>query len=152
MPRTPKRTARNPPKQERKVNGVADHYTYRVSWSPEDEEFVATCAEFPSLSHLAPDAVEALLGIRRLIGDVVSDMRENNEAVPVPLADRAYSGRFMTRIPGALHRRLAMEAAEEGVSLNRLVSNKLAMPNTVLVRPSAPETRTKSRRRQMAGA
>src|SRR6266702_1587496 len=29
-----------------------DRYTYRVSWSPEDEEHVALCAEFPSLSWL----------------------------------------------------------------------------------------------------
>ena len=28
-------------------------YTYRVTWSVEDEEFVATCLEFPSLSWLA---------------------------------------------------------------------------------------------------
>lgn len=27
-------------------------YTYRVSWSEEDAEFVATCAEFPGLSWL----------------------------------------------------------------------------------------------------
>ena len=29
------------------------HYTYRVSWSADDAEYVATCAEFPSLSWLA---------------------------------------------------------------------------------------------------
>ncbi len=28
----------------------ATHYTYRVSWSAEDGEHVATVAEFPSLS------------------------------------------------------------------------------------------------------
>jgi len=30
------------------------HYTYRVAWSVEDGEHVATVAEFPSLSWLAP--------------------------------------------------------------------------------------------------
>ena len=38
-----------------------DHYTYRVSWSPEDGEFVATVVEFRSLSWLAPDPAAALL-------------------------------------------------------------------------------------------
>lgn len=51
-----------------------EHYTYRVTWSVPDGEFVATCTEFPSLSWLAPTQVEALAGARRLIADVVSDM------------------------------------------------------------------------------
>ncbi len=39
-----------------------DHYTYRVTWSAEDEEFVGLCAEFPSLSWLAGSRDEALGG------------------------------------------------------------------------------------------
>lgn len=31
-----------------------DHYTYRVTWSAEDNEHVGLCAEFPSVSWLAP--------------------------------------------------------------------------------------------------
>ena len=34
---------------------MADHFTYRVSWSEEDGEYVGTCLEFPSLLHLAED-------------------------------------------------------------------------------------------------
>jgi len=51
---------------------------------------------------------------------------KNGEAVPESIADRVYSGRFQARIPRDLHRKLAIEAAEAGVSLNRLVSYKLA--------------------------
>ena len=29
---------------------MADHYTYRVTWSAEDGEHLGLCAEFPSLS------------------------------------------------------------------------------------------------------
>jgi len=29
---------------------MAKHYRYRVSWSKEDNEYAATCVEFPSLS------------------------------------------------------------------------------------------------------
>ena len=105
-----------------------DHYTYRVSWSAEDQEFVGTCAEFPSLSQLAGDRAEALRGIEQLVADVVRDMNECGEQVPEPIAERSFSGSFQTRIPPALHRRLALEAAEAGISLNRLVSYKLAAP------------------------
>jgi predicted HicB family RNase H-like nuclease len=107
---------------------VTDHYGYRVTWSPEDGEFIGTCAELPSLSHLDADRSEALNGIVALVQDVVADMREGGEEIPVPFADRSYSGEFMTRVPGELHRRLAIEASEAGISLNRLVSFKLALP------------------------
>ena len=103
-----------------------DHYTYRISWSPEDSEYVATCAEFPSLSWLNEDQVEALSGIKQLVQDVIGDMYASGETVPTPIADQSFSGKFLVRLPPDLHRRLALEAAEAGVSLNRLASFKLA--------------------------
>ena len=103
-----------------------DHYTYRVTWSPEDGECVGLCAEFPSLSWLAATAEEAFSGIRRVVREVIEDMHANAETPPAPLADRAYSGRFLVRVPPEIHRALVLRAAEEGVSLNRLVSARLA--------------------------
>ena len=103
-----------------------DHYTYRVTWSPEDGEHVGLCVEFPSLSWLAPTPEEALSGVRSLVAEVVADMQANGEEVPAPLAEKHYSGEFKVRIPPELHRQLALMAAEQGVSLNRLASAKLA--------------------------
>ena len=103
-----------------------DRYTYRVTWSEDDNEYVGLCAEFPSLSWLASTPEAALKGIRNLVEDVVKDMRENGEAVPEPIASRRYSGKFMVRIPPEVHRNLAIKAAEAGVSLNRLASSKLS--------------------------
>lgn len=103
-----------------------DHYTYRVTWSPDDGEHVGLCAEFPSLSWLAKTPEAALKGIRQVVAVSVADMRTNGEAVPTPLAEKHYSGEFRVRIPPNVHRTLAMQAAEQGVSLNRLASAKLA--------------------------
>ncbi len=104
----------------------SDHYAYRVVWSEEDQEHVALCSEFPGLSWLAPTPEGALRGIRKTVAGVVADMQENSEKIPEPLATRRYSGKFMVRVPPEMHRHLAMEASEEQVSLNRLVSSKLA--------------------------
>ncbi len=104
---------------------MKDHYTYRVTWSPEDEEHVGLCTEFPSLSWLAPTPDEAFSGIRQLVSDSLADMQAANETIPKPIADRSYSGKFMVRVPPETHRALAIRAAEEGVSLNRLVSARL---------------------------
>lgn len=38
------------------------HYTYRVTWSEDDQEFVALCAEFPSVSFLSESHDKALTG------------------------------------------------------------------------------------------
>lgn len=103
-----------------------DHYTYRVTWSQDDGEFVGLCAEFASLSWLADTPDLALSGIRSLVAEVVADMLVSGESVPDPLSEKHYSGEFRVRIPPELHRALAMHAAEQGVSLNRLVSSKLA--------------------------
>ncbi len=93
-----------------------DHYSYLVTWSAEDSAFVGTCLECPGLSHVAQDRAEALSGIETLVGE------------------------FMTRVPAELHRRLAMEVAETGVSLKRLVSFKLALPMRS-GRPAATKSR-----------
>jgi predicted HicB family RNase H-like nuclease len=102
------------------------HYTYRLIWSEDDQEFVGLCAEFPSLSHLDEDQVSALTGVVSLVEDVVRDMTENGEQPPVPIADRHYSGKFQVRTTPELHRRLALRAAEANVSLNRIVNDQLA--------------------------
>ena len=102
-----------------------DRYTYRVTWSEDDNEYVGLCAEFPSLSWLAKKPEAALTGIRKLVENVVKDMRNRDEDVPEPIACRRYSGKFIVRVPPQVHRKLAIQAAESGVSLNRLASSKL---------------------------
>ena len=103
-----------------------DRYSYRVSWSDEDSEFVGICAEFPSLSWLARTPESALRGIRRVVALTVRDLEKNGEDVPEPISTRKFSGRFVVRVPPDVHRRLVREARENRVSLNRLVSSKLA--------------------------
>ena len=107
-----------------------DHYTYRITWSEEDQEYVGLCVEFPSLSWLDAEPEAALAGIRQMVADVVKDMKANHETPPEPIASKRFSGKFMVRIPPELHRKLALEAQEEGISLNRLASDKLSRPCT----------------------
>ena len=103
-----------------------DRYTYRVTWSEDDHEYVGLCAEFPGLSWLARTPEAALKGMRKVVAEVVKDMRENGEPIPAPIATREYSGNFVVRVPPDVHRNLAIKAAEAGVSLNRLASSKLS--------------------------
>ena len=102
-----------------------DLYAYRVIWSEEDKEYVGLCAEFPSLSWLAHSQEEALKGIRKVVHDVAEDMAKNKEPIPEPLSLKKFSGKFVVRVLPEIHRQLAILAAEQKVSINRLVASKL---------------------------
>ena len=100
-------------------------YTYRVFWSEEDQEFVGPCAEFPGMSWLNEKQDKAFTGIVALVQDCIDDLAEHDEPIPEPLSKKQFSGKFMVRIPPEQHRALAIQAAEQGISINRLVSSKL---------------------------
>jgi predicted HicB family RNase H-like nuclease len=99
------------------------HYTYRVTWSADDQEYVGLCAEFPSLSFLAKEQSAALNGIVNLIQTVIKDMQKNDEHIPEPIAEKLYSGKFQIRTTPEVHRKLAIKASELGVSINRYINS-----------------------------
>ena len=101
---------------------------YRIHWSNRESGFVGTVAELPDVRYVAQSAVEALTGARSRVEERVGALRRSGAEVPVPFEDRSYSGHFMVRVPPEMHRRLVIEAAEQGVSLNRLVQSRLARP------------------------
>ena len=103
-----------------------DRYAYRVIWSEDDQEYVGLCAEFPSLSWLSKTPESALKGIREVVDDVIKDMSDAGEEIPAPISGKRYSGKFMVRVPHEVHRNLAIQAAESGVSLNRIAGSKLS--------------------------
>ncbi|HEY8021280.1 MAG TPA: toxin-antitoxin system HicB family antitoxin [Thermoanaerobaculia bacterium] len=127
-----------------------ERYIYRVEWSEEDGEFVGLCAELPGLSWLAPTQRDALAGIVTAARDSVEILEADGEPVPEPLSTRRYSGIFKVRVPPEVHKSLVLEAAEQNVSLNRMVTVKLArgqqaMPSKRPIRRSA---RSSSHRRR----
>jgi predicted HicB family RNase H-like nuclease len=101
-------------------------YLYSVVWSEEDEAFIGRVLEFPSLAAHGSTQAKALSEIRSVVQHAFEDMLDSGEDLPEPLNKRPYSGKLNVRLPKYLHRQLALEAAEEGVSLNQLISTKLA--------------------------
>lgn len=118
-----------------KVNAAAQHrqqyetrdYIYSVVWSEEDDAFIGRVLEFPSLAAHGSTQAKALSEIRSVVQHAFEDLQDSGEEVPEPLNKRRYSGKLNVRLPKYLHRQLAIEAAEEGVSLNQLISTKLAV-------------------------
>ncbi|PJM78606.1 type II toxin-antitoxin system HicB family antitoxin [Bifidobacterium scaligerum] len=103
-----------------------NHYAYRVRWNEESNTFVASCAELPEVTFTSDSQLEAFVGIRLAVAEEAERRQSQSEEVPEPLAERHYSGRILVRVPPELHRRLTIDAAEQQISLNRLISNRLA--------------------------
>jgi len=97
-----------------------------VTWSSEDEVFVAHVLEFRSLAAHGDTAEAALAELRSVVEFVVSDLEKEGELVPKSLSERSYSGKLVLRMPPSMHRQLAIEATRESISLNQLIYLKIA--------------------------
>jgi predicted HicB family RNase H-like nuclease len=100
-------------------------YTYRVTWSPEDQCHVALCDELPLLSWLAATPEGAFIGIRRLVAECIQEMSESGEVAPSPIPHSRTTARMSIAVSPSVHRRLALTAAEEGQHLDDVVSDLL---------------------------
>jgi predicted HicB family RNase H-like nuclease len=103
-----------------------NHYTYRAEWSSEHGEYVGRCIELPSVTRWAPTVREAIAAIEQAVDEFIAEREAAGDDVPAPLTERQYSGKFVVRTSPALHARLAVEAAEQNVSMNQWVVQKLA--------------------------
>jgi len=102
-----------------------EQYLYSVGWSEEDSAFVARVAEFPSLAAHGDTLEDALREIKAVVALVAADLQETGEPIPEPFGKRSFSGRLVLRMPEYLHRKLALDAMQQGVSLNQLLNLKL---------------------------
>ncbi len=62
---------------------IADRYTFRIEWSADLGEHIATVQEFPSLSWCDESPKHALKGIIRMVSEVLDDMSESGELPPL---------------------------------------------------------------------
>lgn len=101
-------------------------YTITIYYSPEDLCYVANVLEFEGNCMAHGDTFEeALTEVRIAMKGWLKAARKSNIKIPEPISERDYSGKLVLRIPPGKHRQLAIDAKREGVSLNRLISQKL---------------------------
>lgn len=118
-------------KQATELRYRPEDYQYSVGWSEEDQAYIGRVAEFPSLAAHGDSQTQALEEINEVVRAVLEDLIEEGEAIPEPFSKRSYSGKLNVRMSEAMHRRLAIEAAEQRVSLNQWINTKLALPATM---------------------
>lgn len=103
----------------------SERYSFRVEWSEEDDAFVATCPEFPSLSAFGETRAQALEEAETALKLFIEEYEESGETLPDPRDLERYSGQTRIRMPRSLHAELSREADRQDVSLNTLMVSYL---------------------------
>lgn len=70
---------------------------------------------------------EAYKNLKEAMEGWIETKLENGFNVPLPVGYENFSGKFVVRIPKSLHYKLAIEAEQEGVSLNQYALYKLSL-------------------------
>lgn len=104
---------------------VARPYT-KIVESGEDGMFLASILEMPNVFADGETGAEALADLDDIFPVVVAEMLKRGADIPEPIDARTYSGRLQVRLLPSLHRRAAMRAQAEGVSLNRVLADAVA--------------------------
>ncbi|ABA56516.1 MULTISPECIES: type II toxin-antitoxin system HicB family antitoxin [Nitrosococcus] len=102
-----------------------DGFTVNL-YQDEEDDWLAHFVEMSEVSAFADTPEQALNELAVAWEGIKESYRKHGEEVPRAPARKEYSGQFNVRIDKRLHRKLAMEAARAGISLNALVAQKLA--------------------------
>ncbi len=100
-------------------------YTVSV-FLDDDGDYLAHFIEMPSISAFGETPERALQELKTAWEGVKESCVKHGDPIPVAPARKEYSGRFNVRIDRRIHRALAIEAAQAGISLNALVAQKLS--------------------------
>ena len=101
------------------------HYKVDISWSTEDNCYVASIPELKGCMTDGSTYAEAAKHAEEAIESWLTTAKRHKEPIPVPLALKKMSGKFLLRVPEETHRRLTLKAREEHVSLNHIASTIL---------------------------
>jgi predicted RNase H-like HicB family nuclease len=86
----------------------------------------AEILEFPGCIALGDDPAEALSSLESVAQDWLGAAEEMGSAIPPPFEDTDFSGRLGLRLPKSLHRKAALAAERDGVSLNQFIVTCIA--------------------------
>jgi predicted RNase H-like HicB family nuclease len=109
------------------VKSIIDKYTYQVEWSEEDGVHIARCLELPSLTAHDKTPELALKQIKIVVKETIKWMKQENERIPEPFGLKKFKGNLTLRTSSELHRKIAIIAAEQGVSINQFILSRLGM-------------------------
>ncbi|RAK17369.1 putative RNase H-like HicB family nuclease [Anoxybacillus vitaminiphilus] len=106
---------------------------YKIHLEPISEEdgggWLATIPELKGCMSDGETPEEAIKNLEDAKFEWLTEAIERGITIPVPSKqpdDEEYSGKFTLRLPKSMHKQLAQEAKQEGVSLNQYILHLLS--------------------------
>jgi predicted HicB family RNase H-like nuclease len=122
-----KQTITKTVRQDRKaqIRRLSAQFPRLIEWSEEDGSFVGSAP--PLVSQCCHGKTEAAVATQLavIVDDLVQDVLDGKMAAPKAEPGKTYSGKFVVRIPMALHKKIALKAQARGESLNQYVAEVL---------------------------
>ncbi len=113
-------------------------YLVNVRWSVEDDAYIAEVPELPGCATHGATYEIAIRHAQDAIASWISGAKQSGYPIPEPVAERKFSGNFVTRVPPALHRALVIKAKESGKTLNKFIQELLESGVTFGARVATP--------------
>ncbi len=104
---------------------IANKYSYNIEFDSDDDIYIARCAELSTLTAHGETQEEALKEIKVAVLGALEWMKKEGEEIPEPFSLHKFSGEFRVRMPPEKHRKIAIEASLQGVSMNHFIVSKL---------------------------
>lgn len=101
-------------------------HSVAIKWSDEDNGFIAFIPELEGLSAFGLTQDEAVKELLVAAEAFIETLKESGQEMPPPGKILPYSGQLRLRLPKWLHASLAVDAENEGVSLNTYLISLLA--------------------------
>lgn len=100
-------------------------YEVSITWSPEDQCYIAAVPELPGCMTHGATMQEAAVRAREAITVYIESLVARGLPVPVPLSEQRFSGKIPLRVDPVLHRNLAVKARRQRLSLNKYIESVL---------------------------
>ncbi len=94
-------------------------YTRLLVRDEESGQWVVEVIEFPNCMSFGATPDEAMVNIDDAMAGWIESEIAMGHDIPEPLGNREYSGKLVLRLPSSLHRKVALLAEFDGVSLNQ---------------------------------
>ena len=110
-----------------------DGFSLHLLYDENDDDWVAHFTELPTVSAFGETPEQAIEELKVAWEGVKQSYINQGEQIPTAPSKKSYSGQFNVRVDKRLHKALAIEACQAGVSLNALVAQKLSHVTSVYV-------------------
>jgi predicted HicB family RNase H-like nuclease len=114
-------------RQDRKdqIRRFSARFPRLIEWSNEDGAFVGNAPPLVGQCCRGKTEADVATQLATIVDDLEQDILDGTMPAAKADAGKTYSGKFVVRIPTALHRKIALKAQARGESLNQYVTEGL---------------------------